>query len=567
MYNDNYCPATNQSFSRLAPAYSYPESNPQIVERNGRIVKQKTQDEIRFEDILRQITTYLISSFNSSYVKQQLSTLYFDIKNRNYTEALIKATKYKKDPKFHKKSLFSSQPSTALKIVNEFTIVMNDMTNDAAKHTSIKGMFQPEHIINNTPLGNLPFTYIDATEFSNGQLFIKAASCKRKYIYLVDWRNNHFDIVFVDKDILVTHLLFLDKSFNGQQPRFESTCRSYSNLRKLMFGKKQLEPLLLFSSMLEFSNKNTLKNLSFYNEYISPKLIYNYNHSMTAIKPRILNEFRRYFHIFHHDTATAQEPELLAYSTPSFFAIKIDGYQPQEALIKSANDPNDKTTLLDDESHFIAGPLSEVCTTWNESDKTLPEILTYLKKLFTDTGCKAPNNNLLLALLTFQKAACFESLPGNFTSLMILQPSKQYDLDPARIVITGHSENSNQLLVSYSQNINGFSDSFSDLEHKYVQPARLEISYWLTGGNNEDPIKLVNMRCELYSNINHRGATRPQLRDEIANIWLKMTPHMDTTSKTMEHIEKNLHDFYKTKGWESHVESVSTTKLLGIFSS
>ena len=389
MYDDNHCPITGQ-FSN--PQNRYYETTPlPILERKqpgGRVVRQKAPDEIRFESILQNITTYLQSTFNSSYIKQKLVALYSDILNRNYEAAYTKAIICKNDQRFYKTSYFYKSPmaTKALEIVNE---------------------------------------------------------CIGATIYEIQ----------------------VPKTFSG----------------------------------------------------ISP------------------------------------------------FDIIADEYQPHTAFIQAAASPNDETTLLDDDYHFISGPSSVMCIKWDESKKMeLPTVLTHLKELFLSTGCKAPNDCLLLALLTFQKAQCFESLLGNFTGVTALNGDKQYLLERQKIVISGHSQKNDQLFISISQKINGYKDQWQDLDYKYSSPACLEISYWLTGGNGA-PITLSKMSSRIYSNSSHRGATRASLKAEIAAIWQAMLTYLDKESKDNADIQKKLNEFYTIMGWTNDLTARCIPSLLGIF--
>lgn len=298
------------SLNSIEPAAYTETSLPKLKKLdNGRVARVETPDETHYKIILQQIDSYLTSPFNSSYKKQRLLELYLQIKNRNYRAAFGLALNYAVDKKFCQSNFFSKQPSNALKIVNNYIAWRLDYKNMDNHCSDFKVKFPPNSIIHNTPLSHLPYTYIDATGYSNGYLFIKIASSATQYIYLVDCRKTHLNIVFADKDILVTHLLHRDKCPNGLKPSFVSEQRQYHSLTELKYLNKPIEPLLLFSSTLEFAERTNLKSLSINSQYLSPNL--RSNKLMPTIISRVSNEFKRHHPSFSMAFALGITPEAL----------------------------------------------------------------------------------------------------------------------------------------------------------------------------------------------------------------------------------------------------------------
>jgi hypothetical protein len=241
----------------------------------------------------------------------------------------------------------------------------------------------------------------------------------------------------------------------------------------------------------------------------------------------------------------------------------ISEVSAKERLLHFAKKPNDKMTFLDDDFHFITGKLGAKKINWEGNISDLPGIISYLKASFRETGNQEPNDTLLLALLTFQKASCFEAMPSQLTNLMALEQASgfQYEKAQQRISIIGSDTSNDEVFVRYEQNINGVSHMFSDTR-KFQQPACLRINYRLTGGNTSNSIQLSNAECTLYSTGTEQGATKP-LSHEMIDIWNVMSkePYFDPTPISQMNSQLELIAFFTDKKWAVPPVAVIQTLL------
>lgn len=250
----------------------------------------------------------------------------------------------------------------------------------------------------------------------------------------------------------------------------------------------------------------------------------------------------------------------------NFPAETINAPEARNLLLDSIRLLHDETLFLDDDFHFIGQPGFARNIEWDKPQFDLPAILAYLKKLFIETDLISPNDNLLLALLAFQKAACFESVLGNLTGLAVLEANTTYKLGTKKIFLTGNSDRNDKVQITYSQIIEGFESMFDD-GLSYRHPAFLTVSYELTGGNGLAAIQLGAVKCELYASAEHHGATGMDLKTEIEAVWRETQKLMLPQPKmTLDDFKLKIASFYKTQNWTGPQLQNSIQSLSGILS-